>query len=133
MGAWGTGAFDNDDASDWVWELEDGADFTVVRSALDVDGSDYLEAPEGSVAIAAAEVVAALLGQPASGLPGNVQEWIAAHPGAAGPEDAQAAIAAVDRVLADESELKELWAESSDEGWGPGLADLRRRLEAAIG
>ena len=24
MGAWGTGAFDNDDASDWVYELEDG-------------------------------------------------------------------------------------------------------------
>lgn len=30
MGAWGHGPFDNDDAGDWVWELEESEDFSVV-------------------------------------------------------------------------------------------------------
>ena len=60
MGAWGVGIYDNDDAADWVAELEDGG-LAVVSAALStiVDG-DYVEAPEGARAVAAADVVARL-------------------------------------------------------------------------
>ena len=68
MGAWGTGAFDNDGALDWVWELEGGG-ITAIESALDeaVRSSD-LSAPTDVEAIAAAEVVAAAIGRPLPGL-----------------------------------------------------------------
>ena len=63
MGTWGTGPFDNDDAGDWVYELEEATDLGLVReplrTALDTD--DYLELAEGNNAIAAAAIVAASL------------------------------------------------------------------------
>ena len=133
MGTWGTGAFDDDAAADWADELHGGADLEVVRSALGIAETDYLEAPEGAVAIAAAEVVAAMLLPAASDLPADVEAWVAEHRGEAGREDALLALAAVDRVLADGSELKELWAESSDRSWSLAVDALRRRLQTSLG
>ena len=61
MGAWGAGPFENDDAMDWAIDLEESGDVGFVVEALRAAESDgYLDAPEGSVTIAAAEVVAAL-------------------------------------------------------------------------
>jgi hypothetical protein len=62
VGAWGARAFENDDAMDWVYVLEEAQDTTLVAEALEkvaesVD--DYLEAPECNEALAAAEVIAA--------------------------------------------------------------------------
>jgi hypothetical protein len=42
--------------------------------------------------------------------------------------DAALALAALDRVLAEESELRELWADVDDDAWMEGVQDLRRRL-----
>lgn len=57
MGAWGYLPFENDDALDWLDELEaGGAD--VVRSALTKADEGYIETPEGSVAVAAADPTA---------------------------------------------------------------------------
>lgn len=71
MGAWGSGSFDNDDALDWVNDLEGSKGTAVIEFALQavLDESDYLEAPECSAALCAAEVVAALKGAPGQGLP----------------------------------------------------------------
>ena len=78
MGAWGSGPFDNDDAMDWVAELESARDVGVVRSALEsvTDADGYIEAPVGSVALASAEVVAALRGKPGADLPEEVSTWV---------------------------------------------------------
>jgi hypothetical protein len=78
MGAWVTSAFENDDALDWVSELEDGT-VDLVRASLAVTESDYLELPDGSVAIAAAEVIAAAVGNPSPSLPASVTRWVDAH------------------------------------------------------
>jgi Domain of unknown function (DUF4259) len=62
MGAWGHGSFENDDAADWVHEFElQGASAVVPaqESVSKIPEDEYLEAPEASVAIAAAEIVAA--------------------------------------------------------------------------
>jgi hypothetical protein len=73
MGAWGSDSFENDDAADWVADFCDAPDPAVIVKALsavaDLDASQYLEAPDCSVGIAAAEVVAALKGAPNSNLP----------------------------------------------------------------
>lgn len=61
MGAWGSGSFENDDALDAVDALVDGS-FTLDELREAVAG-DYLEAPEGSVALALVEVALAALGR----------------------------------------------------------------------
>lgn len=70
MGAWGSGSFENDDALDWLTDFCDDPDKGLIADALttvaEMDDSEYLEAPDCCVAIAAAEIVAALKGAPNS-------------------------------------------------------------------
>lgn len=63
MGAWGTGSFENDDAADWVAGLDAISPEELTRILIAAaDDPEYLEGPAASVAVAAAEVVAALEG-----------------------------------------------------------------------
>ncbi|HXG08753.1 MAG TPA: DUF4259 domain-containing protein [Gemmataceae bacterium] len=132
MGAWGHGSFENDDALDWVGELEGAEDTEPISEAFDavLEAEDYLEAPEASRGIAAAEVVAALIGQPAAKLPGEVTSWLV---GKKPPKPAlvQKAQRVVKRILKN-SELKELWAESEDSAkWQQEVEGLLHRLRGA--
>jgi len=130
MGAWGARSFENDDALDWVWELQESHDDSVVRAALGaVHGDGGVEAPEAACACAAAEVVAAAAGAPAAWLPDEVREWVAAH-GSAVTGLRGEAHAAVQRV-ATGSELQQLWAEAGDAEWDRAMADLLGRLQPA--
>jgi hypothetical protein len=113
-----------------VYQLEEANDLELVRGTLlpaaDPDG--YLEAPTCSMALAAAEVVAALAGRPAPDLPEEVRTWVAAHRLTVTPDLRALSLRALDQVAAD-SELKELWAESEESGaWIDGLQELRSRL-----
>jgi len=79
VGAWGTGAFENDTALDWLFELRHSIDLVLLKASLDtVVGGDqaYIDADLGSTGLAAAEVVAALGGQPATDLPQEVRDWV---------------------------------------------------------
>ena len=131
MGAWGTGSFENDDASDWVYDLEGSTDASVVRAALTLvatAGDDaYVERPEAACAIAAGEVVAAATGSPGPQLPEDVGRWLGLH-GASITEDLrELAVRGVTRARA-KSELRELWDEAGDEEWLALTADLLGRL-----
>lgn len=130
MGTWDTGTFDNDSALDWVAVLESeglSAASDAFQAVIGQAG-DYLDADDCASALAAAEVVAALRGRPAADLPGEVADWLAAHPGDPGDELAAAARRAVELVLGD-SELAELWSESPEApAWRAGVEDLRARL-----
>jgi hypothetical protein len=129
LGAWGTGAFENDDAADWLAELESAEDDAPLLVAFDaalVDG--YLELPEAGAAVAAAEVVAGMLGSPAANSPEFVMRWISQHRNRLRPGTAQRARGAVTRVASD-SEMRDLWVESeSASAWEAAIADLQRRL-----
>jgi hypothetical protein len=128
MGSWGTAAFDNDDASDWVYELEKGGIAAVEAAISDALRASDLEVPVDVNAIAAAEVVAAALGRPAEGLPDDVLEVVGRLTGQCTPDHAIRARTAVERVLA-ESEIAELWAESDDDAtWRASVQDLIQRL-----
>jgi hypothetical protein len=131
MGAWGIGNFDNDDAADWVSELVESEGGDSLASVLEETGSgDYLEAPVCSMALAAAEVVAALLGNAAPSLPDDVRKWVAANEIEVGHDLLALARAAVMQVKED-SELLELWQDSDDyEQWVALQNDLLRRLGA---
>lgn len=133
-GAWDTGSFDNDDALDWVWELSESDDLSVVEDALQsaAVASDYLEAPTASMAIAAAEVVAALKGSPRPELPAEVTDWIKAHPLAVTDDLVRTARKAIENIKnVESSELAQLWTESVEmaEVWHADLGDLLQRLQ----
>lgn len=131
MGAWGTGSFENDDAMDWVSDLASAQDTTPLREAftqvIQCDG--YLELPEASAAIAAAEVVSTLQGRPADNLPGSVREYANRIDEPLTLELIELAHRAIERVKSN-SELQELWDESdSAPKWRASVADLASRLK----
>jgi len=133
MGAWGHGSFENDDALDWVSnDFEGSDDLSAVAEALrtvaDFGADDYLELPEAGAALAAAEVLAAVLGRPSPALPPDVAAWVADHHA----DDADAlvpvALRAVERVERN-SEMQELWDDTGDASpWRACVADLKARL-----
>src|SRR3954447_21088839 len=73
MGAWSIHAFANDDAAEFIAELEKAdSDEPLSRAIATVNGSmGYLDASDAARAIAAAELVAAGLGRPCSALEGE--------------------------------------------------------------
>ncbi|MFF1253509.1 DUF4259 domain-containing protein [Pseudarthrobacter sp. NPDC058329] len=117
---------------DWLDELEtEGTE--VVRGALAKPGNGYVEAPEGSIAIAAASIAAACQGNPSRDLPENVADWVTAHGAELTPEDVELALEAVERVAGEKSELAELWDDADEPEWRESLEDLSERLCTALG
>jgi hypothetical protein len=134
MGAWGPGIFENDDASDWVWELEDDDDGSVLIEALsvvvDLDPDEDPEADESCNALAAAEIVAAARGRHSVELPSEAREWVARNAAKVDHRLVALAAGAVERVSI-ASELKELWDEAQDDSWSLVVRDLLDRLRSA--
>jgi hypothetical protein len=129
MGAWGSGPFENDIALNWVSELAASTGLSAIEGALELPAAsaDYPKAPESSIAVAAAETVAAMKGKPPDNLPEEVVAFVKT---ASRPSQSliDAASSAVARVL-EKSELRELWAESDYyDSWRATLIDVRRRL-----
>jgi hypothetical protein len=129
MPGWGTGSFENEDAQNFLRQLSSfGIDD--LRSILTraADNDDYLEAPDSSVAVAAAEIVATAKGKPPQTVPGEIAEWVGKIEGAPSSEMSELTRRAVERVRTN-SELKDLWlqAEGLNE-WSAVLRDLENRL-----
>ncbi len=131
MGTWGTGFFENDEALDWLQWIESTEDFgRVEKVLLDVagDGLDFLPAPQSQIALAAAELVAAMRGRPARELPDHARDWLSHLPLHADLPLVEMARKAVTAVLA-ESELNAVWSETGDfPVWKRQLLDLHQRL-----
>ncbi len=115
MGAWDIGFFDNDEALDWVYELEKANDFSILEHAFETvidQKGDTPDASDCTIALCAAEVVASLLDNPASEVPDEVLEWIEDKPEPSS-ELIKIAVKAI-KVILDDSELKELWLETDE-------------------
>jgi hypothetical protein len=133
MGAWGVLAFDNDDAGDWAYGLEEVDDLSLVESAFEVveRAGDYLEAPDASNALAACEVIARLQGKPGytNAYTETADNWVAAHPMKPSVKLVVRAEAVIDRILGENSELAELWRESEEaDAWVAAVEELRERV-----
>lgn len=134
MGAWDVGTFDNDTACDWGYELHGIDDLSAVRHAIEavlVTKGDYLDSDVACEALAACEVIARLRGNwgERSDHSAVVDDWVQKHPAKPSQELVQHALEAIDRILGEASELKELWDESHEgEKWRAAVADLRLRV-----
>ncbi|MFJ1746643.1 DUF4259 domain-containing protein [Streptomyces sp. NPDC088116] len=136
MGMWDTGHFDNDTAVDFAADLDEAtADrrTEIVRKALaDAAGThDHLDTDAAVVAVAAAALVAEQCpgGPPVESVYGPDE----ALPRL--PEELRGlAVRALDRVIADGSELRDVWvgADGENGDWHKGIAELRGALLTAI-
>ena len=115
MSAWGFRPFENDAAADWALECARQADVAFVEATLDqmLAADDDLDADDAEEGIAAAATVARLLGHRVEAAD-PVSNWITRDRPDATPALAAKADEALDRVLAEPSELLELWAASDD-------------------
>jgi hypothetical protein len=132
-GAWDIGSFDNDDALDWIAELERADNpgvLTATFSGINAK-SKYVEAPDCSIALAAAEVVAAARGRASKGLPAEAAAWVKRVRPTIGPDLLQQARTAVTFCRDNaNSELRQLWLDSKHlQGWLADTANLLSRLQ----
>ncbi|WP_262028276.1 DUF4259 domain-containing protein [Microvirga sp. Mcv34] len=131
MGAWGFGPFDNDEAGDWLSYFDDQG-LGAVRWAIEaVSDQDYLEVTEGSMAIAAAAMLAALCDGNEDGIPREKPRELQRIKQEEKSYEIlkQPAVQALDRVLAPDSEIVELWSETDKfSEWKQSVLDIQRRL-----
>ena len=131
MGAWGYYNFDNDTAADFAGNFKDEPGAEVLREALAaVTDEDYLDSDEACEALAAAEIVAAVLGKPGPDFPADlllvIPRLTIDHIEPLRTPARHAVLA----VLRDNSELRELWVESDDyNNWQELQHALLQRLE----
>jgi hypothetical protein len=136
MGTWAVDAFGNDSAADWAFGLEGTKDLALVEEALDkvVDiGDGYLEAPDAMDALAAAEVIARLQGNwgERSAYSEPADAWVEKTKLSPAAPLARKAHEAIDRILGEPSELRELWQESDDcAAWEASVLELKSRVHA---
>ena len=137
MGAWSHEPFGNDDALDWVYQLENVKDESVLARVFNraiENQDDYLEADDGFVIVAAAEVVAKLLGKGTQqdSYTEQVDEWVKSVDFQPSADLLAKAQTALDLVLGEESELKELWSEAEEEdrdAWYSNIEALKKILK----
>lgn len=131
MGAWGIGNYENDDALDWAYDLEQTQDTTLIIESLETiteHGDEYLEDPDCCIALAATEVVAALKNVASPNLPNKVKQWVSLRQNTGEDNLVQLALKAIQRIRTN-SELKDLWDESKYKAeWYNALDDVERRL-----
>jgi len=135
-GAYGTGSFENDDALNWADHCSRSVGTAVVVNALEgalsVRAKLYLEAPQASAAIAAAETIAAANGRPSPTLPPNLRTWVAKQR----PADLLVLRSTARETLVriargSRSELRNLWSEGDgrlEAEWQRKVDDLLLRL-----
>jgi hypothetical protein len=121
MGAWGSKAFQNDSAVDWLNQLRAHGIDVLRRTLTSVGRANELHelcADDGASAIAAAEIVAAAFGFGRDRVPPEARAWLDVNQRAFVATDLALAKRAVQRVLAPNSELSALWHDGgADNPW----------------
>jgi len=133
MPGWGAGSFENEDAQNFLGRLGSlGVDDLrpILARAADLD---YVDAPESSVVIVVAEIVATARGNPPQAVPSQIAEWVGKIDGAPSSEMSDLARRAVEKVRTS-SELKDLWLEAEGlNEWSAALRNLEERLSEGSG
>lgn len=131
MGTWGYRNFDNDTAADFAADFRDQHNEAMLLAALATaaEEEEYIEAEVASEALAAAEIVAAILGKPSKDFPADLIPVIVKLDAGESEDLRELAQEAVEAVRK-QSELQELWAETSDAAaWQQEQQGLLDRLE----
>lgn len=134
MGCWGTGTFENASAQAWAGALEERHGLDAVSQVLCAPrNGEFISADEAAASLAAAEVVAALLGHPSGELPVRVARWVSENRGLDARPYRDMAMNHARAILAGHCELRDRWAadESGYPFWKATVEALIARLESA--
>lgn len=130
MSTWGYYNFDNDAAADFAEDFRHRPNEAMLYEALATAAEEegHLEAAEASKALAAAEIVAGILGKPAQDiLPGLLPAIV--HLDAGGSEDLRELAEQAVMAVLEKSALREQWAARSDyANWQQLQQNLLSRL-----
>jgi Domain of unknown function (DUF4259) len=138
MGTWATGPFGNDFAQDWAEDLHESNDLYFIGDTLDnvlsPENGDYLEAPFGAEGLAAVETLLRLEGRGGAEDDDSaaIDEWVEVVKGKykSRPDLLEKAGRALDLVLSERSELRELWQDSEHfDAWRASVEDQKARLQ----
>jgi len=129
--SWGPGIYDNDDVMDWIYDLAEEGGLADLMEALDIvikTNNDDFEIADCRIALAAADLVAALNGDNNPNLPDEAEDWVAMMTKTAESIRPKAE-EAVSKIL-DSSPLKDDWISTDDYHlWENAVNDLVKRLE----
>ncbi|QJB32349.1 DUF4259 domain-containing protein [Chitinophaga oryzae] len=131
MGAWGTRNFENDGSQDWIFDVIDSKDGGLVTDTLAriINNTETLETADCEEGLAAAELVAALMGKPSEDFPEDPLEKLDILNLIATKGLRTQAINAVNKITG-ASEMKNYWEEAGQlEAWAAVQASLMKRLE----
>ncbi|MEP3196442.1 MAG: DUF4259 domain-containing protein [Lentilitoribacter sp.] len=126
MGAWGAGSFSNDTALDYVEDLNGFDAVFETISHFSVQKKEPLDADDASIALAACDLLAIVIGRPPAEVP-DIAALDDLKDQAVTSDQLKKARALI-KVIAKSSELSELWAEDDDSEWQSALDDLLLRL-----
>ncbi len=126
MAAWGTKTFEDDTSVDWLEELTDSEETrNFLLGAITLTAEDDLDYDTGAIAVAASEVIVALLDEPRKGLPEDLRDWLSANECDDITDLPEFALNALNLVLAEGSEFKDTWTEVEDySDWREGVDEL---------
>ena len=139
MGTWAIGPYGNDFAQDWAEDLQESRDLYFIENTLNnvlqAETTEYLEAPFGAEALAAVETLSRLHGRggPRDEDSAAIDAWVADVLPKFKPraDIAEKARRALELVLSESSELRELWEDSEHYAeWRAAVEDLQRRMAA---
>ena len=138
MGTWAVDTFGNDTACDWAGQFARAGTLEDVplKLAEVLSSGDYLDADIATEALAACEVLARLQGRWGlrNAYSQDLDAWVLSHPIQPSADLIRKAVLAIDRILAEQSELAELWKDSPEGGaWRTSVEDLRRRVSGTGG
>lgn len=131
MGAWGTGTFENDDAAEFESQLTRQAGKAISSALRAATSKNRRDESWCSVAVAAAEVIAAANGHPPRGFAAaatDAHSWLTETGYRPTPQQTERAAAIVAKISAS-SALADLWRESGSlTAWRRSLQSLLKRL-----
>lgn len=129
MGAWNIGPFDNDDAADFLMDLEADPSWQTVRDVFTavLAGDDYLQLPEGAKACAAAALLTVATGR--SEISAQDIHMVLADMGPPPADLGALARAAVKRLSTGASEIRELYLDTGSYGaWRETVIAIEKAL-----
>ena len=130
MGRWGYGIFENDTACDFKYLVVDGGGLVPVEQALErvlSSGDGYLEVSEADEALAAADIIARLLGSfgQQDAYTEDIDAWVKDSPAKVSPTLVEKALQAIQRILV---EHLKIMAENDEDT--EDFADWKREVNA---
>jgi hypothetical protein len=130
MGRWGFGIFENDTACDFKYVVVDGGGLAAIEQALDrvlAAGDRYLEVQEADEALAAADIIARLLGSfgQQDAYTEDIDAWVKSTQAKPSSALVEKALQAIQRILAEHFRIMAENDEDTED-----FADWKREVNA---